>query len=146
MERVTELQLEDEFSDNGPNPAEEPTLIDTFPDHAPNVFPLAEERVSNVFCCAALADANTGTFYTDMSGKFPVMSLEGMQAYFIAYDYDINCIFAILVKDFTNETIVEAFGTVFNGLKSKGFTPQLNVTDNQATRPIKEYLKKEHCK
>ena len=37
------------------------------------------------------------------------MSLEGMQAYFIAYDYDINCIFALPVKDFTNETIVEAF-------------------------------------
>ena len=36
---------------------------------------------SNVFCCAALGDATTGTFYTGMTGSFPVTSLESMQAY-----------------------------------------------------------------
>ena len=43
---------------------------------------------NNVFCCAVLGDATTGTFYTDMTGAFPVTSLESMQAYFVAYDYN----------------------------------------------------------
>jgi hypothetical protein len=55
---------------------------------------------SNVFCCAALGDATTGTFYTDMTGAFPVTSLENMQAYFLAYDYKTNTIFANPCPDF----------------------------------------------
>ena len=45
-----------------------------------------EGRTINVFACAALGDAIEGTFYTDMTEAFPTVSLEGMQAYFIAYD------------------------------------------------------------
>ena len=48
---------------------------------------------SNVFCCAALGDATTGTFYTDMTGAFPVTSLESMQAFFVVYEYDTDTIF-----------------------------------------------------
>ena len=32
----------------------------------------------HVFCCAALAAATTGTFYTDTTGSFPVTSLENI--------------------------------------------------------------------
>ena len=91
----------------------------------------------NVFCCAALGDTRTGTFYTDMTGAFPTMSLEGMQYYFIAYDYDTNNTFAVPTKDLKDDTIITAFEGVFNNLKSKGYTPKFNVTDNQATGPIK---------
>ena len=32
----------------------------------------------NVFCYAALADKNIGTFYTDATGTLPVQSLDRM--------------------------------------------------------------------
>ena len=48
---------------------------------ATNVILLDQGPDSNVFCCAALADATQGTLYTDMTGSFPVQSLEGMQAF-----------------------------------------------------------------
>ena len=56
------------------------TNVDVVPDN---------ERASNVFCCAALADATQGTLYTDMTGSFPVQSLEGMHAF-------LSCMIMIL--------------------------------------------------
>ena len=45
--------------------------------------PVAELTVY-VFVCAVLEDAINGAFYTDATGAFPLMSLEGMEMYYIA--------------------------------------------------------------
>ena len=63
----------------------------------------------------------------------------------MAYDYDTNAIFAIPIKDLKDDTIITAFDEIFKDLTEKGYKPQFNVTDNQATTPLKEYLKKEDC-
>ena len=68
-----------------------------------------------------------GTFYTDMTGEFPVMSLEGKQYYFVAYDYDTSAIFAIPITDLRDETIIKAFTEVFEELVEKGYTPTLST-------------------
>ena len=54
-----------------------------------------------------------GTFYTAMTGAFPVMSLEEEKYYFVAYDYDPSAIFAIPITDLRDETIIKAFTEVF---------------------------------
>ena len=74
---------------------------DEFTDAAPTGIPNSNiiqdsHSASNMFCCAVLGDAITGTFYTNMTGAFPATSLESMQAHFVAYDYNINTIFAKL--------------------------------------------------
>ena len=46
----------------------------------------------NVLCFAALADANTGTMYTDLTGAFFVRLFKNIQYVFVAYVYDINAI------------------------------------------------------
>ena len=74
------------------------------------------QGASNVFCCAALGDGVSGTFYKDMTGAFPVMSLEGKQYYFVAYDYDTSAIFEISITDLRDETIIKAFTEVFEEL------------------------------
>ena len=79
---------------------------------------------SNVFCCAALGDTTAGIFYTDMTGSFQVTSLESMQGYFVAYDYDTNTIFAKPCPDFKDATIIAAFKEVFNEFKAKGYKPK----------------------
>ena len=50
---------------------------------------------NEMFCFAALADANEGVIYSDQTGRFPVMSHEGMQYLFVAFVYNEN---AILTK------------------------------------------------
>jgi len=37
------------------------------------------------------------------------------------------------------------FEKIFQELKSKGLKPTFKLTDNQATKPIKEFLAKENC-
>ena len=96
---------------------------------------------SSVFCCAILGGATTETFYTDTTGSFPVTSLEHMWVYFVVYDYDTNTISAKLCLDFKDDTITTVFEDVFNKLKTKGYTHAFNVTENQATAPIKAFPK-----
>eukprot|EP00804_Cyclotella_cryptica_P029536 CCRYP_020583-RA/>CCRYP_020583-RA protein AED:0.35 eAED:0.26 QI:0/-1/0/1/-1/1/1/0/1386 len=102
-----------------------------------------DECTCNVLCYAALADKHNGTMYTDATGALPAVTLEGNQYYFIAYAYDLNYIFAIPIPNLRDETILKAFDEVFQTLKSKGFKPAFNVTDNQAAVPIKTYLNQE---
>ena len=40
---------------------------------------------------------------------------------------------------------MEAFKEFFRKLKDKGHKPTFNLTDNQATKPIKAFLKTERC-
>ena len=121
-----------------------PNAIRTTPHLVPDDEPL--DGANNIFCFAALADKNELTLYTDATGALPVRSLDGNQYYFIAYDYDLNYIFAVPIPDLTDDTIVGAFDSIFTNLKKKGFAPKFNVTDNQAATAIKKFLTKEECK
>jgi hypothetical protein len=94
---------------------------------------------SSVLCYAVLGDTSRGTFCTDMTGGFPVTSLENMQAYVVAYAYGTNTTFAKPCPDFNYDIIITVFEEVFDELKTKGYTPAFNTTDNQVTPPIKEF-------
>ena len=83
--------------------------------------------------------------YTDATGSLLTASLEGNQYYFVACDYGTNAIFAIPMKDIKDETIIAVFDKIFKDLTNKGYKPTFNVTDNQATTPLKQYLSQEKC-
>ena len=86
--------------------------------------------------------------YTDATGTLPLptSSLDGDQYYFIAYVYDSNYIFAEPIKDVKDVTLVEAFQMVFETLEDCGMKSTLNITDNQAVKPIKVFLARKDCK
>ena len=81
--------------------------------------PDEKNEANNIFCFAALADKQTGTMYTNQTGALPVRSLDGMQYFFIAYNYDTNYIFANPISNLKDESIIAAFESVFNKLKDK---------------------------
>jgi hypothetical protein len=57
------------------------------------MFPAHEAcAVQDMFCFAALANAMTGTMYTDLTGAFPVRSFKNMQYILVVYIYDLNAI------------------------------------------------------
>ena len=101
---------------------------------------------SNIFCYATLADKQQGTLYTYATGALPARSMDANQYYFIAYDYDTNYIFAEPIPNVTDETIITTFKTIYKTLVAKGHKPLLNITDNQATKPLKKFLKEKKCK
>ena len=73
-------------------------------------------------------------------------SLEDMKAYFVTYNYATNNIFALPVPNFKKGTAITDFEEICNKLRDKEHTPTFYVTDNQATMPIKGFLKNKGCK
>ena len=79
--------------------------------------------------------------YIDQAGTLPHMSFDGVQYFFIVSNYNTNYIYALLIKNLKDETIISVFEEVINDLKAKGHTPTFNITDKQATKPTKASLK-----
>jgi len=72
--------------------------------------------------------------------------LDGQQLFFVAYAYDPNYIFIIpiTITSTSNNHIMEAFKQVFKTLTTKGYKPTFNVTDNQASEPIKDFMQQQN--
>jgi hypothetical protein len=69
-------------------------------------------NMQDMFCFAALADANTGTMYTDLTGAFPVRSFKNMQYIFVAYIYDLNAIIVRAMPTRTDAAMINTFKEV----------------------------------
>ena len=124
-----------------------PTIMLNQPNNNDDLFPKQEiNDVNHIFCWAALADQIDGTTYTDLTGRFPTMSLERNQYVFVAYDYTTNAILVRAITDREATTIVAAFDDIFSYLDSKGFKPKFNVLDNEASSAITEYLRTNNIK
>jgi len=102
-------------------------------------------RDGNMFCFGAFADKHTGVVYSDSTGTFPYMSLEGNVCFFVVYHYESNAILGLPLKNMEDSTVYEAYKQQFEFLKRKGFTIKLNVMDNQASRQIKRFLTTQEC-
>ena len=99
--------------------------------------------MQDVFCFASLADANTGTMYTDLAGSFPVRSFKNMQYIFVAYVYDLNAIIVRAMPTRTNAAVITAFNEVIEVLRIRGYHPALNVMDNKCSTAVERYIQLE---
>jgi hypothetical protein len=86
--------------------------------------------VQDMFCFAALADATTGTMYTDLTGAFPARSFKNMQYIFVVYIYDLNAIIVHPTPSQTDASFIATFTEVFNILRAREYQPAPNVMDN----------------
>ncbi len=72
--------------------------------------------MQDMFCFAALANANSRTMYTDLTGSFPVRSFKNMQYIFVAYVYDLNAIIIRAMPTRTDTAMITAFKEVITVL------------------------------
>ncbi len=74
------------------------------------MFSVYEAYAMQDMCCfAALADANTGTMYSNLPGAFLVQSFRNMQYVFVAYVYDLNAIIVRAMPTCTDTSMITAF-------------------------------------
>ena len=66
----------------------------------------------DMFCFATLADANKGTMYTYLTGRFLVILFKGNQYIFVAYLYNCNAIIVRPMKSHKDDAMVAAFQDV----------------------------------
>jgi hypothetical protein len=76
-----------------------------------------DDNLDNVFVCAAFADKHTGILYSDLTGTFPFMSLEGNICFLVVYHYEANAILALPVANFSNDSILTAYQQQFKFLE-----------------------------
>jgi hypothetical protein len=86
--------------------------------------------MQDVFCFVALANAITGTMYTDITGAFQVQSFKSMQYIFVAYVYDLKAIIVRTIPYRTDASMVTAFTKVITILKA-GCYPAGTKCDGQ---------------
>ena len=93
-----------------------------------------------LFCFAALADTMSKTLYTDITGRFPVLSYRGHQYIFLAYVYDVNAILVRPMKSRTATSIQSAFTDIYDYLKKRNLSPKLHVMDKECFKDIKHFV------
>jgi hypothetical protein len=108
-------------------------LIVFFPAHEACSF-------QDMFCFAALANATTGTMYTDITGAFPVRSFKNMQYIFVVCIYDLNAIIVCPMPSQTDASFIAAFTEDFNILCAWDYQPALNGMDNECSKAVKKHI------
>ena len=106
-------------------------------------IPWEEEKKNQLFGFMVHQDKKTGIMYTDLTGNFPVRSIDGITCFFVLYDWTTNAILATPMKDAKDESMIKAFKENIEYLGERGFKPTFNIIDNVASKAIRAYLKKE---
>ena len=61
----------------------------------------------------------------------------------MAYVYGPNAIIVRAMRNRSDAEMIKAYKSIYEYLESKGFKPQFNVTDNECSKTIKDYLKQQ---
>jgi hypothetical protein len=70
--------------------------------------------------------------YTDLTGKFPVLSSRGNSYVMVCYVYDCKYVKVIPMKSRSTSEWVKSYDTVHHELTVKGFKPKIQTLDNEA--------------
>ena len=96
-----------------------------------------------MFIFAVLADEIDGTIYSDQTGRFPVRSFSGKNYIFVAYIYKTNYILLRSLTSRTDADMSKVFKDLYAYLGERNLKPKLHVLDNQCSRAIKSFIRKE---
>ena len=92
------------------------------------------------FCCAVIEDAHTKPVYSDLTGRFPIQSYEGMNYIFVAYVYKLNSVLLRSMKSREDASMLEALTSIYSKLETAGHKPKLHVFDNECSRAVQKFL------
>jgi hypothetical protein len=78
-----------------------------------------------------------GQLYTDLTGKFPVISSKGNSYVMVCYVYDCNYIKVIPIKYRSASEWFKAYDHIHQQLTVKGFKPKLQTLGNEESTALK---------
>jgi hypothetical protein len=81
-----------------------------------------------------------GQLYTDLTGKFPVISIKGNSYVMDCYVDDCNYVKVVPMKSWSASEWVKAFDHIHQELTAKGFKPKLQTLDNEASAALKHFF------
>ena len=78
---------------------------------------------------------------TDQTGCYPIRSSKGNQYIIVAYIRDAKVILAVLIINRSEATLVEAYSTIYDQLKTAGLQPKFQMCDNECPKAFRCFLK-----
>jgi hypothetical protein len=115
-------------------------------EHDEDMNPMEEpEAGCELFVGATIGELNENTLYTDLTGKFPIKSYHGNHMVFVAYAYGPNAILARPMRNRSDTEMIKAYTDIYEYLKSKGFKPRFNVSDNECSKTIKNFIREQQA-
>ena len=106
----------------------------------PETPPDQEDKTGE--CYVTIATKESGTTYSDLTGRYPITSSRGNQYIVICYDYDTNSIQAKPTKTRNAAEIRDATIAMLTQLSISGHAPKLHILDNEASSILKKSLLK----
>jgi hypothetical protein len=106
---------------------------------APETDMVQEEKCNFIY--SALMDTNQ--IYTDLTGRFPTISLSGNKYILILYHYDSNRVLSDPIKNRGDKDMVSAFDLLIQSLIICGLKPHLQRLDNEASLALLNYVTKQ---
>ena len=88
-----------------------------------NMFPtehVCSATEDEIFCCDVIRDTHKDTIYSELTGRFPIHSYEGMNYIFVAYVYKLNAILLHSMKSREDASMVKAFTSIYTKLETAG--------------------------
>eukprot|EP00978_Attheya_sp_CCMP212_P033692 scaffold137258_cov30-Attheya_sp.AAC.1 len=98
---------------------------------------IQENRTNTVYLAIIDPKDPISNIYTDLCGRFLILSAQGNQYIFILYDYDSNAILSRAMKNRSDKEITRVFSELADTLKDRGFKPQYHVLDNECSAALK---------
>ena len=80
--------------------------------------------------CLPQDSGQTGKFYTDQTGRFPVTSSKGNKYILVAYHYDSNTIHAEPLKKISGLDLNTSYQKLHSLLTNRGLKPNLHILEN----------------
>ena len=74
---------------------------------------VCSDMEDEIFFCAVIGDTHEETIYSDLTGRLPMQSYEGMNYIFVAYVYKLNAILLLSMKSREDGSMLEAFTRVY---------------------------------
>ena len=105
------------------------------------MHPPPELKTDDVLIYFVTADTD-GVIYTDLTGKFPIISRTGNKYVMVLYHYDSNTILFWALKSRSDEEALKAYADLYDYLKMRNCAPRLNILDNEASKAVKRYILK----
>jgi hypothetical protein len=121
-------------------PPIEPDNISNTKPHFFFIGDVDDHSIANIFFFEAFANKTTGVVYNDCTGRFLFKMFDGNDCFLVMYHYETKGILATPVPSLNLSSIIAAYKKDYKYLEGKGYKPELNVMDNQATKVIKAYL------
>ena len=72
---------------------------------------IVKEDKNQLFTTTFQVDPKNATMYSNLTGHFPLCSVDGMVTVLIIYDWTSNAVLVMPIKDAKDEILVNAFKT-----------------------------------